>query len=183
MSGWGGGNEWTGPAPSVDRQIANLRQSNDKLREALREYEGKKHTSFWRGLVIGASMTPLIIIALSAAAFGETIQIGGIYINGQSASSTTTVTIEPSDQPGELAVVTFVNEYVNNGSNNGTYPLSMGDLLTVEARFTWEEDPVTGADRIDLIVPMGVTCDPEDCGVTVEEGFSGQIILFQWQGM
>jgi hypothetical protein len=119
----------------------------------------------------------------AGAAFGETIQIGGVYINGQSASSTTTVTIEPSDQPGELAVVTFVNEYVNNGSNNGTYPLSMGDLLTVEVRFTWEDDPVTGADRIDLIVPPGVTCDPEDCGVTVEEGFTGTVVLFDWRGM
>jgi hypothetical protein len=137
-----------------------------------------KWRAFLAGLVIGAGAA-----LIGGAAWSETIQIGGVYINGEASSSNTTVSIEPSGNPGELAVVTFVNEYVNDGNDDGSYPLSMGEGLTVEVRFKWEADIVLGSDRIDLIVPPGITCEPEDCGVTVMEGQTGQVILFQWMGM
>jgi hypothetical protein len=147
-----------------------------------REAEQKAHRAFKYGMVCGA-ITLAAGLLIGFAANGETIQIGGIYINGEAASSTTTVTIEPSGNPGELAIVTFVNEYVNDGGDTGIYPLAMGDVLTVEARFTWEHNPLTGADRIDLIVPAGITCEPESCGITVGEGQNGTVILYDWRGM
>ncbi len=141
--------------------------------------------AYWRGLLTGLGFAPALaaaVVLIADAACGETIQIGGIYINGDAATDTTTVTIEPSSKPGELAVITFANEYVNNATNDGTYPLAMGDVVTVGIKFTWEYVPLLGSDRIDVIVPPGITCLPEDCGVTVMEGQTGTVVLYDWIG-
>jgi hypothetical protein len=114
-------------------------------------------------------------------ALGETIHIGGVHINGM-ATVGTSVTLSPSTEPGVLATVTMENRHVNDGGDSGSYPLVMGDLA-VEVRFIWDADPVLGSDRIEVIPPPGVTCDPEDCAVTVMEGFTGTITLFDWRGM
>jgi hypothetical protein len=138
----------------------------------------KARRAFFRGMLIGVAL-----LAGVNMAWGETITIGRtLHVNGQPAAATT-VTIEPSPEPGQLAIVTFVNEYVNDGGDTGIYPLAMGDVLTVEARFTWEHNPLTGADRIGLIVPAGITCEPESCGITVGEGQNGTVILYDWRGM
>jgi hypothetical protein len=114
-------------------------------------------------------------------AFGETIAIGRKFVSGKPAIPST-VSIAPSPAPGELAVVTFINEHVNQSEDNGTRIIATKDV-TVSVRFIFDFNPVTGADRIEVSPPTGVTCDPEDCGITVMEGFTSRVVLFQWQGM
>jgi hypothetical protein len=117
----------------------------------------------------------------AGAAFGETISIGSLYTHGEEGKATT-VTIEPSDVPGQLAIVTLVNRYVNQGSDDGDYSLAL-DGVVFGIVFEWDFAPVLGADRITVIPPDGILCDPVDCGVTVMEGAEGQVILFDWTGM
>lgn len=143
-----------------------------------REAKRKAFTAFCRGSVFGAILATGAFIA--SAAMGETISIGRMHINGQSTAPTT-VTLEPSTEPGVLATVTMQNEYVNQGRDDGTYTLSI-DGLTIEAQFVWDMDPVLGSDRIEVTPPAGVTCQPTDCGITVPEGQTGTIILFDWVG-
>lgn len=139
---------------------------------------GYARRAFWRGVVIGGLIVGGTFIA--SAAWGETISIGGIYING-AAQFGTTVSIEPSGNPGELAVVTLVNEHVNQGRDTGQYFVGM-DGLVVEVQFTWDENPLTGADRITVIPPEGITCLPADCSATVLEGMAGTVVLLDWVG-
>jgi hypothetical protein len=96
------------------------------------------------GLVCGVGAT---------SAFGETIHIGGVNINGM-ASVGTSVTLSPSTEPGILATVTMENRHVNDGDDSGSYPLVMEDLA-VEVRFVWDADPVLGSDRIEVTPPPG----------------------------
>ncbi len=137
----------------------------------------KARRAFWRGIVIGA-----VVGSIGGAAFGETIKIGRTFINGSVAGGTT-VSIAPSAVPGELAVVTLENRHVNDGRDTAVYPLAMGDVVAVLVEFTWDADPVLGSDRITVTPPLGVTCVPEDCSVTVLEGFTGQVTLIDWRGM
>lgn len=111
----------------------------------------------------------------------DTITIGGMHINGANVSGTP-VTIEPSDLPGVLAVVTMDNRSVNEARDNGIYPLVLGDL-TISVEFFYNIGPAQGADRITVLVPEGITCTPEDCSVTLIEGFTGSVTLHDWQGM
>jgi hypothetical protein len=115
-------------------------------------------------------------------AFGETITIGdNVYVKGGLMAGTT-VSLAPSAAPGEMAVVTFENRHVNDGGDTGTYVLSMEGLI-VEVDFTWDADPLLGSDRITVRPPDGVLCLPESCAVTVIEGFTGTVILYDWRGM
>jgi hypothetical protein len=139
----------------------------------------KARRSFWRGIVIGGLLTGGAFIG--SAAFGETIHIGRLHVNGTEATATT-ITLEPSSVPGEMAVVTLDNRLVNDGRDTGTYFLSI-EGLTVEIDFTWDSDPLLGSDRIVVYPPDGIICLPEDCGVTVVEGFTGTVTLFDWRGM
>ncbi len=134
-----------------------------------------------RRALVGFSLALALVAGLAASARAETIQIGGVHINGM-ATVGTSVTLSPSAEPGVLAVVTMENRHVNDGADTGSYPLVMEDLA-VEVRFIWDADPVLGSDRIVVTPPLGVTCEPEDCSVTVMEGFTGQIVLFDWRGM
>lgn len=118
---------------------------------------------------------------IGGAAWGETITIGSIYVNGAQQQGTT-VTISPSDKPGEWARVVMENRYVNQGRDDGTYALPF-DGVALEAQFLWDADPVLGADRVTILPPDGIVCIPEDCSVTVPEGFTGEIILIDWRGM
>ncbi len=133
-----------------------------------------------RAVIISAFIFGLAGIA-AGAAWGETVEIGRHFINGEPPVPST-VTISPSDAPGQLAVVTFVNLHVNQAEDDGIREIATVDVA-VSVRFTFDFNPVTGADRIDVLPPDGVTCDPTDCGVTVMEGFTGQVVLFQWEGM
>lgn len=134
-----------------------------------------------RRALVGFGLALALVAGLAASARAETIQIGRMFVNGKLASPST-VTIAPSPEPGQLAVVTFVNEHVNEEEDNGDWSIATPDV-TVSVRFTFQFNPITGADRIDVSPPAGVTCDPADCGVTVMEGFTGRVVLFQWQGM
>jgi hypothetical protein len=112
----------------------------------------------------------------------DTIRIGNnSYING-TAQTQTTVNIRPSDKPGQLAVVTLDNRYVNDGQDDGTYFIAV-DGLVAEIEFTWDAEPLIGADRILVIPPEGILCLPASCEVTVMEGFTGQVVLLDWEGM
>jgi len=141
----------------------------------LDEANRKARRAFARGMLLGA-----VVALIGSAAFGETITIGGIYVNG-AAQFGTTVSIEPSGTPGELAVVTLTNEHVNDGGDNAEYFIGI-DGLAVGVTFTWDADGFSGADRITVTPPEGITCWPEDCSVTVMEGFTGTVILFDWVG-
>jgi hypothetical protein len=135
--------------------------------------------AFWRGVVIGG----LVVGAgfLAGAARGETIQIGRSLSHGGAAMGTT-VSIAPSEVPGQLAVVTLDNQLVNDGGDTGRYPLVMNDLM-VAVLFTWDADPLLGSDRMTVLAPAGVTCLPETCEVTVPEGLTGRVVLIDWRGM
>jgi HAMP domain-containing protein len=131
-------------------------------------------------MVIGAAIGLAVAFWVNRA-FGETIQIGRHFINGE-PTIPSSVTILPSVVPGQLAVVTFDNRHVNQEEDNGIREIGTADVA-VAVRFTFDFNSVTGADRIDVTPPSGVTCDPEDCGVTVMEGLSGRVVLFDWRGM
>lgn len=171
------------PVPSEARVIANLRQSNEKLREALqdetRDRKRKAFSAFWRGTVCGAILATAAFIG--SAAWGETINVGRHFINGE-PTTPSTITIAPSQEPGELAVITFVNRHVNQEEDDGSRNIATPDVA-VSVRFSFDYNSVTGADRIDVVAPKGITCDPEDCGVTVMEGFTGTVTLYDWRGM
>lgn len=136
----------------------------------------KARVAFFRGMLIGAAL-----LAGVNMAFGETITIGGISVNGD-ASVGTTVTITPSDIPGEWARVVMNNRHVNDGGDTGEYTLTH-DGTVIPALFQWDFDPVLGSDRITLTPPDGIVCVPVDCGVTVVEGMTGEIVLLDWRGM
>lgn len=138
----------------------------------------KAQRAFWRGSIFGAILATGAFIA--SAAWSETIEIGGFGIYGRVTDSTT-VTIEPSDVPGEWALVTLRNQLVNDGGDTGAYTLAY-DGATISVLFFWDADPLLGSDRISLIVPLGITCDPDDCAITVQEGQDGSITLYDWRG-
>lgn len=120
------------------------------------------------------------LVAMPADA-QDTIHIGSLsFING-TEQTPTTVNIRPSYEPGELAVVTLDNRYVNDGQDNGTYFISIPGLVA-EVDFTWDADPLIGSDRILVIPPEGIVCVPADCAVTVVEGFTGEVVLLDWVG-
>lgn len=171
MSGWGGGSFQRGhgePVPDwvpPDEEYTTEREAKSAVRLAF----------LFAAVIFGG------LGFVTGKAFGETITIGSVYINGQPGAGTT-VTLAPSDEAGVLGVVTLVNRHVNQGADTGTYSLVMDDLA-IKVQFTWDADPVLGSDRITVTPPLGVTCDPEDCGVTVMEGFTGTVTLFDWRGM
>jgi hypothetical protein len=117
----------------------------------------------------------------AGAAFGETIQIGRtLNVNG-SAVDATTLTIEPSTEPGQLAVVTLDNAMVNDAGDNAEYHIGIPGLA-VGVTFTWDVDGYSGADQITVFPPEGITCIPGDCTATVMEGMTGAIVLLDWIG-
>lgn len=165
-----------GTVPPSNARILGLEASNAVLRAELYSRRTAR-----RGLWLGLAVISAVAGFGAGKAFGETISIGGVYING-SQQAATTVTLARSDEPGELATVTLKNAHVNDGNDTGTYWLTL-DGLTVEVDFTWDADPLLGSDRITVYPPGGITCEPQDCAITVMEGFSGQVVLFDWRGM
>ena len=144
-----------------------------------KEAKRKAFTAFCRGCVFGAILATGAFIA--SAAWSETISIGrNAYYHGESLSQTT-VTIEPSTVPGQLAIVTLNNNHVNQGSDTGDYSLSL-DGVVFGVQFIWDHEPVLGSDRIVITPPAGITCEPKDCGVTVMEGMDGHVVLFEYNG-
>jgi hypothetical protein len=144
-----------------------------------REAKRKAFTAFWRGSIFGAILASAAFIA--SAAMGETISIGNtVRINGTEYGGTT-VNIAPSDQPGQWAVVTFTNEHVNDGGDTGDYTLTL-DGVVIGIEFAWDQNPITGADQITVVVPFGLTCEPSDCIAIVPEGQVGTVIIYDFWG-
>lgn len=154
--------------------------SRGELADLVQGAKRNANRAFAYAMVIGA-VAGALVAAGASMAFGETVQIGRKFVSGKPAIPSS-VTISPSAAPGQLAVVTFVNRHVNQAEDNGPRDLATPDVA-VRVQFTFDYNPLTGADRIAVDVPPGVTCDPEDCGVTVMEGFTGQVVLFDWRGM
>ena len=117
----------------------------------------------------------------AGAVYGETIRIGGMHINGVGIEGTA-VTIEPSGNPGELAIVTMDNRMVNDASDNGEYFIGIPGLA-VGVTFTWDHDGYSGADKMTIRPPEGIECIPASCEADVMEGFTGSVILLDWVGM
>ena len=151
--------------------------SRGELYDLTTGLQAKANRAFWRGVGFGGAV--VAALAYSMPAFGETITIGGVWLNGTETTGTT-VTIAPSDVPGQIAVVTMVNRYVNDGNDNGEYFLGIPGLV-VGAVFEWDASSL-GADKITVVPPEGLTCLPTDCTATVLEGLTGEVIILDWIG-
>jgi hypothetical protein len=149
-----------GTVPPDNARLAALETANRVLRAELLAAaadDGRPRRAFLRGLVIGGIAVGAVFIA--GAAMSETIRIGRVlHLNGQ-AMNATTVTIAPSPEPGEWAIVTLDNRYVNDSGDDGIYSLPF-DGAVIEARFQWDADPLLGADRITLTPPPGRDLHP-----------------------
>jgi hypothetical protein len=175
--GWGEATPGSDARPVSRGRMVTLSQG--ELADMMDAAKRRAFTAFARGALAGSVLAACAFVG--SAAFGETIHIGRMHVNG-TETARTTVSIAPSAKPGELAVVTLQNAYVNDGGDDGTYVLTL-DGMTVGIEFLWDADSVLGSDRITVTPPQGVTCEPEDCAVTVMEGFSGTVILIDWRGM
>jgi hypothetical protein len=164
-----------GTVPPSDARIRGLEASNHALRQELRSDHRRVRRAFLYGAVIFGALG-----AIAGAALGETISIGATHNRGQPVLPTT-ISIEPSSEPGQLAVVTLVNHQVNNLRDNGEYFIAIPGLA-VGVRFTWDADAFMGADRILVTPPEGIVCIPADCQATVPEGQIGRVVLLGWVG-
>lgn len=125
--------------------------------------------SFVRGLIIGGTIVGALAYALPAWA-------GEVSISG------TTVTLEPSEEPGVVAIITMNNISMNGSRDVGAYQVAMPDLV-VDFTFQWQVDQLTGSDGITVIPPDGMRCEPASCVAVVMEGQSGSVRLLEWVGM
>lgn len=94
--------------------------------------------------------------------------------------SGTLITAEPATDPSDIAEVWINNQSMNTEKDNGIYPMPV-EGLTVEVEFTWNAGKF-GADRITLIPPLGVVCEPTNCTILILEGFEGMILLKYYAG-
>lgn len=178
--GWGAEAIGSDARPASRGGMVSL--SRGELFDLTQGARARARRSFWGGIVLGGLIVGASFIAGAALAEEtRTIQIGKLFVNGE-ASAPTTVSIAPSPVPGQWAVVSFQNQYVNDGGDDGTYTLTL-DGVAVGIVFTWDFNPVLGSDRITVTPPEGITCQPETCEAVVMEGFSGEVILIDWRGM
>lgn len=129
------------------------------------EAERKAGRAFWRGVVFGGLLIGATFIATAAS---------GLDISGS------TVTLEPSADPAAFADVVFVNDLSNGPTDTGSYTL-VQDGITVDVAFTWDANFI-GMDQVVITPPLGMTCLPVECMVTVIEGQTGRVTLFWYQG-
>lgn len=94
--------------------------------------------------------------------------------------SGTLITLEPSTDPAAVADVVMENNMVNGPQDEVGFVLEMEGLL-VEGRFHWDAGSL-GEDRVIVTPPMGMFCDPEDCALTVIEGTTGRLRLYDFVG-
>jgi hypothetical protein len=158
--GWGEMTPGTDARPVVPARTITL--SRGEFCDLVEAME-RRHRRAVKWVGVAAVALGLICGAGATSAFGDTIQIGRVHINGIETLGTS-VTLWPSTDPGVLATVTMENRHVNDGGDSGSYPLVMDDL-TVEVRFIWDADPVLGSDRIEVIPPPGRDLRPRGlCG-------------------
>jgi hypothetical protein len=127
--------------------------------------------------MIRASFLALMICASSAQA--ETGYTIDHFAGPQQEPSS--ITIGPADRPGALAKVTFRNEPVNGGPNEGDQPDLVFEGLVVGVRFYWQANGSTD-DAIELTPPEGVVCVPS-CYLQVHETATGHVYLYSHEGV
>lgn len=177
--GWGEAARGSDAVPASARgRMVTLSQG--ELMDMEQNAKARAHRAFAYACVIGAVLGLSVGVGATRA-FGETITIGGLYINGQQQPGTT-VTIEPSTDPGQIAVVTMVNAHVNDAGDNGEYFIAIPGLA-VGVTFTWDADGFSGSDQMTIRPPEGIECIPADCAASVMEGFTGRVVLLDWVGM
>lgn len=143
---------WAEPAPLPDYVL--------KI-----EAKRKAGRAFLRGTIFGV----LLGFGACVASAAFSLDISG-----------STVTLEPSADPAAFADVVFVNDLSNGPTDTGTYTL-VQDGITVGVAFTWDANFI-GMDQVVITPPLGITCLPVECMVTVIEGQTGRVTLFWYQG-
>ena len=90
--------------------------------------------------------------------------------------STTLLTLQPSQEPGAAAEVVMHNELTNGPQDDGAYSMTL-DGQSFGVRFEWDAGAY-GADRVVIIPPRGMTCEPFTCDMMVPEGQTAKVVLF-----
>lgn len=140
-----------------------------KLTVPFAEAEARVSRAWWRGMRLGISVGGLAFIAGLAAGAAFGLDISG-----------STVTLETSADPVAFADVVFVNDLSNGPADTRSYTLSQDGIL-IEVRFVWDANFI-GADQITVTPPLGMNCQPVNCTVTVIEGQTGRVTLFDFVG-
>lgn len=94
--------------------------------------------------------------------------------------SGTLITLQPSTDPAAVADVVMENRMVNGPQDEVSFVLEM-DGLPVEGRFDWDAG-MAGEDRVIVTPPLGMFCKPDDCTLTVIEGTTGRLRLYEYLG-
>ena len=94
--------------------------------------------------------------------------------------SGTLITLEPSTDPAAVADVVMENNMVNGPQDEMGFVLEMDGLL-VEGVFDWDAG-IAGEDRVVVTPPLGMFCKPDDCTLTVIEGTTGRLRLYEYLG-
>ena len=126
---------------------------------------------YWRGIIEGAAWT---LVLIGGSALGVSMAFA-LDISGS------TVTVQPTDEPGAVAEVVFDNQLHNSWADDGDYVAAMPGL-SVGVRFAWEVNPF-GSDAVTITPPDGLICDPASCRIEAMEGFTGRLILRDFLGM
>jgi hypothetical protein len=110
------------------------------------------------------------LLATSAAAQSDYAVIGepDLYLGA------TTIKLQPTDAPNAIAEVFFHNAEVNDGGDESTHVLTMGDL-SVEVSFGFNVSP-GGADSISVVTPPGYIAIPAT--LILMEGASGAVLIY-----
>lgn len=91
----------------------------------------------------------------------------------------TTVTIQPTTEPGAIAEIIFRNISVNSPADEGTQEIDLNGL-TVAVTFGW--NIIADQDQIIVTPPDGVICEPRSCELTIPEDDTGTLYLKEWVG-
>lgn len=114
-------------------------------------------------LACGLALIPVIVL-------GDAISLSG-----------TVIELRETEMGGAEAEVVMSNRPVNGPSDNGDYTLALGGL-TVAMTFTWDAGP-EGQDRVSVLPPDGMICQPTSCTIEIQEGQDGILYLIPWEGM
>lgn len=91
------------------------------------------------------------------------------------------VILGPTEYPNAIAQVEFRNQNTNSNYDQRDYALS-NDEVDLIVTFDYNVDK-SGQDSVLVTPPIGWTCLPLDCRLTLMEGYSDFIYLFPWEGM
>lgn len=94
--------------------------------------------------------------------------------------SGTQTTMRPSTDPAAVADVVMLNMMQNDQQDEVEFVLDLDGLL-VDGFFDWDAGPL-GADSVVITPPKGMFCEPADCVLTVPEGLTGVLRLYDFVG-